>query len=244
MTHKSGYIYFLNARGTNRYKIGLTVDLQRRLKELNGQQAAFPIDLRWSIRVSDMRSAEKALHDRFQGSNPHGEWFEFEQRDLPIVQSAYQEVAQQFPYTVPKPIFRAAPDYEPEVEDNWQAPRRNPWLKLWDDIEDAGFGAPIIVGLSALAALTFHRWQAPSIKVPAQMQSIEQIPTATTTPQNFAVPAAKLVTAQLANIRATPNGKILCQVKAGTELPLIKRGEWSKVHACGTIGLVHRSIAK
>lgn len=75
---KSGYIYLLNARGTNRYKIGLTQrTVEQRLKEINSKQSPFPIDLVHYVSVRDVRAAEKELHHQFAEYKKHNEWFEF-----------------------------------------------------------------------------------------------------------------------------------------------------------------------
>jgi T5orf172 domain len=229
MAYKPGYIYFLNARGTSRYKIGLTIDLERRLKELNGQQAAQPIDMIWSIRVSDMRSAEKTLHDRFQGSQVHGEWFEFEQHDLQIVQSAYQEVAQQFPYTVPKPVLKQEQQSEEFT------------LPGYDYNYGGGFDfdaiLPWVLGVIGLG-IFFANISGKPRDIPANVISVPN------NPINYAAKSSDLITTQKANIRQQPNGKIICQVDRGTRLPVIKFGEWSEVKACGGKGFIHNSVSK
>ena len=94
---ESGYIYFVHADGTNRYKIGLTNNLDRRMKELNGKQSPFESRLQWSIEVCDMRSAEKDLHDRFHARRVNGEWFQFSEGELKEVESVYDRVADKYP---------------------------------------------------------------------------------------------------------------------------------------------------
>ena len=94
---KTGYIYFVHADGTNRYKIGLTVDLDRRMRELNGKQAPFENKLLWSIEVSDMRSAEKDLHDMFSNRRVNGEWFVFNESELDEVGGKYDRISEKYP---------------------------------------------------------------------------------------------------------------------------------------------------
>lgn len=94
---ESGYIYFVHADGTNRYKIGLTNNLDRRMKELNGKQSPVENRLQWSIEVCDMRSAEKDLHDRFHARRVHGEWFQFSEGELKEVESVYDRVGDKYP---------------------------------------------------------------------------------------------------------------------------------------------------
>lgn len=76
-----GYVYLIQAVGTNRYKIGMTVrSLDDRLSELQGQ-SPYPLECLGSIYVPDPKSAEAELHEIFadyrlvfKGSR---EWFEF-----------------------------------------------------------------------------------------------------------------------------------------------------------------------
>lgn len=91
-----GFVYFLNAVGTDRYKIGLTNDIDRRLKELNGKQAAFEVKLLWSIAVSDMRAAESWLHEKLSDRRVHGEWFQFDEDELSQVRELYLDAGHQF----------------------------------------------------------------------------------------------------------------------------------------------------
>ena len=92
----NGFVYFLHAVGTDRYKIGLTNDIDRRLKELNGKQAAFEVKLLWSIAVSDMRAAESWLHDKFSDRRVHGEWFQFDDDELSQVRELYIDAGNHF----------------------------------------------------------------------------------------------------------------------------------------------------
>lgn len=77
--NKQGHVYLLHAVGTDRYKIGMTQRgrMHKRLDELNGSQAAFPIELITFIDVSDRHQVEAELHQRFKAFRKHGEWFEF-----------------------------------------------------------------------------------------------------------------------------------------------------------------------
>lgn len=229
MSSKPGYVYFLNARGTNRYKIGLTIDLDRRLKELNGSQAAQPIDMLWSIRVGNMRSAEKSLHDRFSANQVHGEWFEFQQSDLNIIKEAYGQVAGWYPYETPKPKKRPSVEADdiflpsPYSGDNYAS--------------SLIVGTIMVLGAAMLFSMCSTPKQAPiGEREPAEFEAVPATNTAIS--QNY------LTATRLANIRQRPNGKIICQVEAGQKLSIIERSEWSKVQACGTIGVIHKSVAR
>lgn len=102
---EAGFIYFVHADGTDRYKIGLTNNLDRRMKELNGKQSPFENRLQWSIEVCDMRLAEKDLHDRFHARRVNGEWFQFSEGELKEVEAIYDRVADKYSSRRHQPQF-------------------------------------------------------------------------------------------------------------------------------------------
>lgn len=129
-----GFIYFVHANLTNRYKIGLTNNLDRRMKELNGKQSPFENKMLWSIEVSDMRSAEKDLHDRFDARRVNGEWFRFDESELGEVKSIYDRVADKY----------SAHQYQPEP--GYRQPQYS------SDSYDQGNGAGcLLIGAIAIA---------------------------------------------------------------------------------------------
>ena len=90
MTSTPGYIYFLHATGSPRYKIGRAKwgRLKARIQELDGGQASFPIALVGWIAVTDIESAEKQLHETFHeirivkpNTGRFTEWFDFSGND-------------------------------------------------------------------------------------------------------------------------------------------------------------------
>jgi T5orf172 domain len=103
-TFRPGYVYFLHTvvqvqDKIGRYKIGLTKQsrLKYRIQELNGKQAAFPIDVIGWIEVNDCNAAEKCLHQHFSEYRKNGEWFDFHEDDLDEVYRAYGEVMAKYP---------------------------------------------------------------------------------------------------------------------------------------------------
>lgn len=78
-----GFVYLLKC--SNRYKIGVTTDLDRRLAQLNGRQAAFPIELIHHVTGPDYQVFERKLHDQHTWDNVHGEWFEFDAETVAAV---------------------------------------------------------------------------------------------------------------------------------------------------------------
>ena len=72
-----GYVYVMNAEGTNQFKIGRTTNINRRLQQLNPPQAPFNINLVALAYVGDCFWLETALHNYYSFHRKKGEWFEF-----------------------------------------------------------------------------------------------------------------------------------------------------------------------
>ena len=91
--NKPGYIYLIQALGTRRFKIGLTTRTpEERLNELNSSQTPYPLDLIEAIEVEDVTEVESYLHDKFAFYRRHGEWFEFNNRELKTVLKEYDRL--------------------------------------------------------------------------------------------------------------------------------------------------------
>ncbi|MBN3948450.1 MAG: GIY-YIG nuclease family protein [Nostoc sp. NMS7] len=72
-----GWIYLINAVGTNRYKIGKTSSISRRVAELT-YQSPYPLEIVMYFQSNYPSADERALHRKFANSRVHGEWFEFD----------------------------------------------------------------------------------------------------------------------------------------------------------------------
>ena len=70
-----GYVYLIHAMGTKRYKLGRSLDVNKRLQSL-GQQCPFPLKLLASAYVIDYIKEEKRLHTLAKQYHAHGEWFD------------------------------------------------------------------------------------------------------------------------------------------------------------------------
>jgi T5orf172 domain len=145
MDNTAGHVYFLTD-GTELYKIGHTKQgrLEQRLKELNGRQAARPIEYLWHIDVSDRMAAEKELHEMFVEQRHHGEWFRFSNNDLESVRSAYDDVEQIYSVDSLTPIpderpFESVYQYEPSYSSS----------EIFDD------PIPLLVGGMAVLVISF-----------------------------------------------------------------------------------------
>lgn len=71
-----GYVYLVHAVGTDRYKIGRSVNPVARLEQLKGQ-SPYPLQIIECFWSPDAIADEKALHSIFASARQHGEWFEF-----------------------------------------------------------------------------------------------------------------------------------------------------------------------
>lgn len=92
---KIGTIYFIHARGTNRYKIGLTTrPFEERFKELNSSQSAYPLEAVKTVLVKNVNEAESQLHKHFGDYRRHGEWFEFNKSQVETVKQEMSRIAQ------------------------------------------------------------------------------------------------------------------------------------------------------
>lgn len=81
--NKPGWIYLIHARGTRRFKIGLTTrSVEQRFAELNSSQSPYPLELIEVIATDNVTQTEEYLHGKFALHRRHGEWFEFNNRQL------------------------------------------------------------------------------------------------------------------------------------------------------------------
>lgn len=64
--HKSGHVYLMRATGTNRYKIGMSNNPERRQAELNSGQSPYYIELiTYGRFLENAIAQEKQLHQRW-----------------------------------------------------------------------------------------------------------------------------------------------------------------------------------
>ena len=72
-SYKCGFVYFAISNISGLVKIGMTKDVDERLKNLSRKHGE--LRLLKSIEVSDARYYEKLIHDKFGDFNVFGEWF-------------------------------------------------------------------------------------------------------------------------------------------------------------------------
>ena len=78
-TMKSGYIYFIHAKGHDLYKIGMTAGSPQ--KRLEGLSVGCPheLELTGIIETINPRYSEKIIHSKLEAFRTRGEWFEVKQ---------------------------------------------------------------------------------------------------------------------------------------------------------------------
>ena|ERR1700731_1472502 len=80
-TGHGGFVYLLQAEGTDIYKIGKTKNLSQRLRDI-GFISPLPVKLLGFRFCPTPHKKEESLHRHFAKQRLHGEWFRFTETDL------------------------------------------------------------------------------------------------------------------------------------------------------------------
>lgn len=78
----SGYVYVIRVR--SRYKIGMSKDPDRRIKDLR-TSCPDPLHMVHKLFSIDMKALEARLHKIFENNRLHGEWFELDANDIEYI---------------------------------------------------------------------------------------------------------------------------------------------------------------
>lgn len=132
-----GYIYLVQAVGTDRFKIGRAINVSKRLRAL---QAGSPLKIRYVYHafVVNMNLCEMELHHKFSKQREIGEWFTLTQKDVEfciflmrLVQEEKSE-EQEFANSI---VFCPEPELSPldkslylEVQKAQEAGKTNTWI--------------------------------------------------------------------------------------------------------------------
>ena len=81
-----GSVYVVHAVGTPRYKIGWSVDVDKRINSLK-TGCPYPVYVVTSIPTCDEKLEQK-LHNMYQSYRVHGEWFELPDRAVEFLSGA------------------------------------------------------------------------------------------------------------------------------------------------------------
>lgn len=84
----TGTIYLIQGAETGYTKIGITKDIQRRLKTL---QISSPEHLQVAHSFPGTAAEERSLHRSYQDKRLHGEWFSLSQNDIQAITACYPD---------------------------------------------------------------------------------------------------------------------------------------------------------
>lgn len=87
---KQGYVYLIQAGDSFRFKIGRSVDPERRIKEIQ-IGSSVKLKLLCQKNCRDMCVQENRWHELFGASRRHGEWFDLDEKQLPKIVSALKD---------------------------------------------------------------------------------------------------------------------------------------------------------
>ena len=73
---REGFVYIFRAVGTNRIKIGISKDPERRLLNLASPQAPYKLEILYKYWFIDAYALEQNIHRLFCSYRKYGEWFE------------------------------------------------------------------------------------------------------------------------------------------------------------------------
>lgn len=79
-----GFVYLIGNRKQKIYKIGLSRQPKERFKAFN-TKLPFTVEILHQIEATDMKKAEKLLHDWMKDKNTHGEWFNLSQKEIDFI---------------------------------------------------------------------------------------------------------------------------------------------------------------
>lgn len=78
------YIYIVQAKGTDKYKVGIADKADARLANLQ-TGSPIPLELLRSVHCDDVRWAERFMHDQLNLYRQSGEWFSLDDKQLDAV---------------------------------------------------------------------------------------------------------------------------------------------------------------
>lgn len=88
---KTGWVYLLHSEKLSLYKIGVSNNVQKRVKELSTGVGELTVVS--TCKVVDTYRLEKALHERFRYCRKHGEWFDLSGTDIAYFNSLSEKLS-------------------------------------------------------------------------------------------------------------------------------------------------------
>lgn len=83
-----GNVYIIQLGDTDIYKIGISIDPDKRLKQLQSK-SPIPLNLLWTNFGHDYKSIEKFIHYWFKDKRVRGEWFKLSSEDILYITETY-----------------------------------------------------------------------------------------------------------------------------------------------------------
>ncbi len=116
-----GYVYLLYSEKTGLYKLGMSVDPQRRLPEVEADVRGMNWRIVKTIPTADQRRLEKAFHRVFAGERVgKKEWFELTPEEEELFFAVAETVAPEAAQATPEPQARALPaSVGPKLTAQW-----------------------------------------------------------------------------------------------------------------------------
>jgi hypothetical protein len=83
MSNRNGFVYLI--KSGHFYKIGCTINIERRMADFSPVLLPFPLILIHSIKCSDRFYAESYLHKQYASCRMNGEWFKLNQKQVKMI---------------------------------------------------------------------------------------------------------------------------------------------------------------
>ena len=83
---QASVVYVIQIENTQRYKIGVTYDVRKRLSILQTGNA-FELSIVYELKTKNARETESHLHRRFASKRIRGEWFELSDADIEYIKT-------------------------------------------------------------------------------------------------------------------------------------------------------------
>lgn len=81
MKYQDAFVYLIKNELTNHYKIGVAVDIQSRLKNLQSGSSS-KLSVVKAVKSTQAYALERELHIKFKHRRLEGEWFNLSETDL------------------------------------------------------------------------------------------------------------------------------------------------------------------
>lgn len=136
--YEPGYIYLINAVGSNYFKIGLTKNPRQRIKQISPKM---PFETEYVLlwRTLFMHHAEKYLHDYFEECRANGEWFLFKLEKPEEDEDSVNNIWSSFPLFDPTFVTEIKYSWAFDLITRIRERDSAEWYKFRSWLDDQGF---------------------------------------------------------------------------------------------------------